>query len=370
MIKKAFFFQHLGFNWSSAILTEGLLKNNINVFSTYLNNYGTLCDHPDQKNVEYFYSPRPPRFPSSWCATVNFNEFAEECKIAMDDADVIFMNEDSSITTAHIKNTSNGIQSGLFDYAINNHSDKFILLCGSDMSNLKITFDLEPNLKLIFKREKSLGNKDYTDKFFPFPYACEDRLFTGGKDFDTLWDSKNNFFCNLFDLDTHPLRKELADRIRETYSKRADVVIGTVYGGKDKEIEKHLNGPATLEDLSISFHSLNYLNTLLSSKISIDGMPGNNAFYTGRMFESLANGCCLFVPNNPNRVDFPNEYVNGEDWIVYNDVDDLMNKLDYYDIHQDELKDIARNAFNKTLTYHTTQKRVEQCLEVCNDNGL
>jgi len=370
MISKAFFFQHLGFNWSSAILTEGLLKNNINVFSTYLNNYGTLCDHPDQKNVEYFYRPQPPRFPASWAAVVNFNEFAEECKAAMDTADVIFMNEDTSITTAHIKNTDNSVQSGLFDYALNNHSDKFVLLCGSDFSDLRLTFDLEPNLKLIFKREKILGSKNYTDKFFPFPYACEERLFTGGKNFDELWDSKNNLFCNPFDLDTHPLRRELTDRVRETYSKRNDVLIGTVYGGKNEEIEKHLNGPATLEDPNIVFHSLNYLNTLRSSKISIDGMPGNSAFYTGRMFESLANGCCLFVPRNPNKVDFPNGYIDGEDWIVYNDVDDLMNKLDYYDNHQDELKDIARSAFNKTLTYHTTQKRVEQCLKVCHKNGL
>ena len=64
---------------------------------------------------------------------------------------------------------------------------------------------------------------------------------------------------------------------------------------------------------------------------------GNTSFYTGRMMESLANGCCYFYPTPTYNVDFPNGLIDGEDFIIYSDENDLIEKIEYYLSHEEEM---------------------------------
>ena len=53
----------------------------------------------------------------------------------------------------------------------------------------------------------------------------------------------------------------------------------------------------------------------------------------------------------------------GEDIVLYDSPETLMEQTDYYLRHENERKEIAHNAFEKTLEHHTYEKRVELMLE-------
>ena len=112
-------------------------------------------------------------------------------------------------------------------------------------------------------------------------------------------------------------------------------------------------------------HHHNYFDILSRVKINIEGRPGHNAFYTGRMMESLANGCCYFYPNPNYRPDFPNGLIDGEDFIIYNTPEDLVERLHYYLNHPDEMRTIAESGFDKLLKYHTSEVRAKEFIETC-----
>ena len=43
----------------------------------------------------------------------------------------------------------------------------------------------------------------------------------------------------------------------------------------------------------------------------------------------------------------------------------MIEKIDYYSSHEDEMKTIAENGFNKLLKYHTSEVRAKEFLEIC-----
>ena len=75
----------------------------------------------------------------------------------------------------------------------------------------------------------------------------------------------------------------------------------------------------------------------------------------------MANGCLVFYqPIDPYV--WPHSYIDGEDFIVYNDLDELVNKAKYYIDNPDKAKEIANRGFTKLLRHHTTQQRASQYL--------
>ena len=112
-------------------------------------------------------------------------------------------------------------------------------------------------------------------------------------------------------------------------------------------------------------HHHNYFDILSRVKINIEGPVGNLAFYTGRMMESLANGCCYFYPTPNYNVDFPNGLIDGEDFIIYHNLDELIEKIEYYLSHEEEMRTIAENGFNKLVKYHTSEVRAKEFIETC-----
>ena len=57
--------------------------------------------------------------------------------------------------------------------------------------------------------------------------------------------------------------------------------------------------------------------------------------------------------------------VDGEDFIIYSSGKDLVEKIDYYSSHEDEMRTIAENGFNKLLKYHTSEVRAREFIETC-----
>lgn len=60
--------------------------------------------------------------------------------------------------------------------------------------------------------------------------------------------------------------------------------------------------------------------------------------------------------------DFLELFVPGEDFIYYENGDDLMRKIDYYLSHDDEREEIARSGHDKVAVGHTYRHRVREML--------
>lgn len=79
-----------------------------------------------------------------------------------------------------------------------------------------------------------------------------------------------------------------------------------------------------------------------------------------RAFDILGAGGFLL---SNYQEDFMDCFVPGEDFDFYDGEADLLAKIDYYLSHEKERIAIAENAFHKTLTEHTYEKRVQTMLD-------
>ncbi|TCL54024.1 spore maturation protein CgeB [Kineothrix alysoides] len=98
------------------------------------------------------------------------------------------------------------------------------------------------------------------------------------------------------------------------------------------------------------------INLNVSLKSIISGIPL-------RAFDIM--GCGGFLLSNYQE-DFLEYFIPGQDYVYYEDYDDLLNKADYYLVHEKEREEIARNGYEKVKKYHTYKERVDTILEVTN----
>ncbi|MEY8392136.1 hypothetical protein D3Z36_10110 [Lachnospiraceae bacterium] len=62
------------------------------------------------------------------------------------------------------------------------------------------------------------------------------------------------------------------------------------------------------------------------------------------------------------QADFLDYFVPDEDFVYYNDLEDLLNKIEYYLSHTEERQEIARNGYQKVKENHSFQKCFENIL--------
>lgn len=79
-----------------------------------------------------------------------------------------------------------------------------------------------------------------------------------------------------------------------------------------------------------------------------------------RAFEIIASGGFLL---SNFQADFTDCYTNGEDYVSFESKEDMLNKIDYYLVHEKERKEIASNGLKKTLERHTYEHRLKEMLE-------
>jgi spore maturation protein CgeB len=66
--------------------------------------------------------------------------------------------------------------------------------------------------------------------------------------------------------------------------------------------------------------------------------------------------------NEINEIEFSRE----KDLVLYNDFDDLYEKIEYYLNNETERKIIETNGYNKALSLHTYDNRAKQLIEIIN----
>ena len=352
-----------GWQQRIASLMDGLISlSGVTVFSTTSLNYGykvPLKNSERKKYKAFFNKVCYSHILDEDLYITQCEDFAEECDV------IIIMEEENprnvvgdvaderggkwgigrSHPTTYFRNKDGDVVRHLHRYMLVNHKDKVVFLeGGDDRYGPQYAVHPEnqpPHYKVFFKREKELG-KMYSGNVISFPFATEEIYFTGGKNFDKIWNNKKLDMVSLF---------------REKNNSRRAI--------KDILVKNFKNNNKCIVDyLSLD---LEENEAFLQSCISVDGEPGQGCYYTDRMFKSLAVGCCLFLPTPAYNVDFPNGFKDGVNVIIYDkkNPNELIEKINYYLNNRDELKRIAKNGFDNLLKYHTSEVRAKEFIETC-----
>ena len=128
-----------------------------------------------------------------------------------------------------------------------------------------------------------------------------------------------------------------------------------LYTGSDTSSLPHIHNRGfakTLTEMPIIFHE-SKINLNMTAKPIRTGIPQ-------RIWDVFGSEGFL-ISNYQSEI--PEYFVPGEDIVLYDSPETLMEQTDYYLRHENERKEIAHNAFEKTLEYHTYEKRVELMLE-------
>lgn len=144
-------------------------------------------------------------------------------------------------------------------------------------------------------------------------------------------------------------RKEVFTRIGEKY--KFDLYTYE----KDFTLPNCINhGPIENYEGSPYIYKTAKINMNISLRSITTGIPL-------RCFEIMGSGGFLL---SNYQADFDDCYTAFEDYAYYEDLDDMMNKIDYYLTHEKERKEIAQNGYRKTLENYTYEHRIKQILDV------
>ena len=224
-----------------------------------------------------------------------------------------------------------------------------IFLDGSDYFHYE---DNPDKYKLYLKREldstKLNGNHNNVK---PFIFAAEDRYFTKtlSASHYNLWEGKtDDLVCIMSACEKRPWRFDIMKSLGDAFGHNDKAFIGEYREGRQ----------VSTIDTGDRHHS-GYFDKLLKARISVDSYGCAEARQTGRFWESMANGCLVFYqPIEPYI--WPHPFIDGEDFIAYNDNDELVEKVKYYLSNDKEAREIANRGFTKLLRHHTTEKRATQ----------
>ncbi len=102
------------------------------------------------------------------------------------------------------------------------------------------------------------------------------------------------------------------------------------------------------------------------SKISLvfsKGCGSENKQIKGRVFESPAYQVCTFIEETPGLDIY---FVPGKEVVVFQNKEDLVEKMKYYLTHDDHRDTIARNGYVRVKNEHTYEKRLKAAFEQIN----
>ena len=226
-----------------------------------------------------------------------------------------------------------------------------IFLDGSDYKK----YEVDPKgYKLYIKREMIGQAYLPTNNVEPLIFAAEDRHFTKPNgSHRNLWQNKtDDLVCIMSACDKRPWRFGIMESLKDAFARDETVFVGEYREGQTLDSvdtgDRHFGG---------------YFKKLLNAKISVDAYGCGEARQTGRFWESLANGCLvMYQPIEPYV--WSNTYIDEEDFVIYNDLDELVDKAKYYVGHPEEARKIADRGFTKLLKYHTTEQRAKEFLSL------
>lgn len=120
-------------------------------------------------------------------------------------------------------------------------------------------------------------------------------------------------------------------------------------------------------DETVKIFNASRININLHSSTYHNGINPFGDFVNPRTFELAACGAFQLVDN---RSELPGLFKIGEEIIVFNDLEDLKQKIRYYLDNPAERERTAENAKQRVLREHTYEHRMGEMLEYLADNGF
>lgn len=134
--------------------------------------------------------------------------------------------------------------------------------------------------------------------------------------------------------------------------------IGSIYGNRLSVINKILKGVSSFNGV----YGVDHAKIVSKSKINLNFCTGNDA--SDRVYKIMAAKGFLISDNWNGREDI---FENGVDLVIYNDIKDLNEKIDYY-LHNDEEREkIALNGY-KTVQKFTRLSWAKKIISLYEEN--
>lgn len=116
----------------------------------------------------------------------------------------------------------------------------------------------------------------------------------------------------------------------------------------------HNLGPADSQTVMPKIFKCSKINLNITSRSIKSGIPQ-------RVLDILGCGGFLISNYQPELAEY---FTPGEDLVLYNSIDDLISKIDFYLSNEEERLRIAKNGYNKVKQYHTYDIRLAEILDV------
>lgn len=84
---------------------------------------------------------------------------------------------------------------------------------------------------------------------------------------------------------------------------------------------------------------------------------------TRRIFEGMACGKMVLTDRLPESRGLEELFVDGQEIVLYNDMFDCIEKMNYYNENEEEREQIAYNGMAKVIANHTQIQRVDKIIE-------
>ncbi len=160
----------------------------------------------------------------------------------------------------------------------------------------------------------------------------------------------------------YAVNREITARERYEYLS----AIGKRFGEKDMPaLDLYTQNPQLRIEGILNHGPVDHINlapvVYKSAKININITL--RSIHTGiplRAFEILGSGGFLL---SNYQADFADCYIDGEEYVSFESKEDMLDKAEYYLLHEKERAEIARNGFERTLREHTYINRLEIMLD-------
>ena len=231
--------------------------------------------------------------------------------------------------------------------------DKLLTLCEKfkikkvliDTRDTQNTYNknIQDNFDLIIQREKSKNEKN--EKIISTILPCTAISYQRLKDDEIQWDKvgyqkpNNNFKYEIFfsGRDTNPDRSRIIEKIKS----------------------KGFNYAGNINNKKIPYKE--YMNYIYNSSINL-AIEGIGAF-TFRHLEIIANCSFLLCSSKINNLELPIPFKDGKDFITYDGIEDLFEKIEYYLKNKEIRQEISLNARNTLEKYYSPKNHGKEILQ-------
>lgn len=303
------------------LFNDSIGSNEIKFFSNVTNSKFIQTKWANENNFEYnennwekeILAAQIEQFKPDVIYTANHNFFSKEMKSYLPNAQAYALWNASPMR--------NGVDLSYFDIGISFNEVYQAELRKRGVSNIEYnSFYIDSDIKNKF------GNMGLKQDI--------DIVFTGR--YSGMFKDRNQF---LYDI-----HKEFKYKYNIQYYLLTGKIIKGIMPQLPWRLLKAYNKPVFLEDM---FKVFKRSKIVLNTHSNITGTFKGNM----RVFEALGSGAFMLSDDGI----YPENLVVGEDFVVYKNNKDMLEKIDYYLKNNHEREEIALNGYKKISQYYSTE---------------